>query len=202
MIRESRLWERRWMIGEILCPILRMIGREWEFEAIFQTLFIPSFSLSWNENSIPANARRGFNESSVCSWTVRTRRMLTPWRLVKSCLKFDDLEVCGSFPWRFDFDTCAHIYIYIYLCFMKLLNFFLIFLLTFSFFLLFFFFFKRNVLELELELEKTKKSSGFVLYIRIDESRRINRTNLENSRKKERKRKGGKSCKYILKLER
>lgn len=96
----------------------------------------------------------------------------------------------------------VHIYIYIYLCFMKLLNFFLIFLLTFSFFLLFFFFFKRNVLELELELEKTKKSSGFVLYIRIDESRRINRTNLENSRKKERKRKGGKSCKYILKLER
>lgn len=93
------------------------------------------------ENSIPANARRGFNESSVCSdRTVRTtaRRMLTGVWLSRAWNSM--ISKFGSFPWRFDFDTCAHIYIYIYPCFKKLLNFLLIFLFTFSFFLLFFFF--------------------------------------------------------------
>lgn len=103
---------------------------------------IPSLpSLFSFENSIPANDRRGFNESSVCSdRTVRTtaRRMLTGVWLSRAWNSM--ISKFGSFPWRFDFDTCAHIYIYIYPCFKKLLNFLLIFLFTFSFFLLFFFF--------------------------------------------------------------
>ena len=37
---------------------------------------------------------------------ITARRMLMPWRLVKSRLKFDDLAVESSF--EIEFDICAH----------------------------------------------------------------------------------------------